>query len=473
MKRSILISSFLIVLTLFWSGCQTLSDMTVSEEERNLRRLKRGNLSDAGVYTNSFYQLEFRVPEGWTGVLNDPPEILKVMPSSKEVSQGSARKFVSINLRVMDRVEDETVEQFVEKYTSLKGYEKILERPASVYGFPSSKLLFYGKEEGKEIKISALIVLRDKMVNILECKAQKQHFDNFESKFGMCLESFKATGTDVPKPVDEKPYEAIDPATDYITYIVTPTDTLPGLAKSFLGSEERTWVIISMNESEKINAGDRLKIPRSLPYELQSGDTWQIISQKILGDPVYAEVVRDYNGKVDLATAKQIQIPLYTTETPVVGDSYVEISRRKYNDESLAQRLMEYNNLEPLDALKSVKMPIFLTDRYYVYKVQPNDSLAWIARWLTGDPNNYVRIGEVNGIEYPYRLIIGQELKIPASMVPDPTVFEKPLPKSKPTEKPASQKAPVEPTPKPAPDATSTATPTPRPISDTGMFDIE
>ncbi len=475
MRRLICTVSVLVGFALLWTGCQTFSDMTVNEEERNLRRLKRGTLSEAGLYSNLFYQFEIRIPEGWSAVIGDPPELLKVTPSSKDLSQSSARKFVNVIARVQDRLADETIEQFVERYAAARGYEKVLERPATVFGFPSIKIMFYGQEETKEIKITSLIVLREKMVNIVECRALRPLFDNFESKFGACLDSFKASGTDVPVAPPPREYSAIDPATDVITYIVTPTDTVEDLAVKFLGSKDRAGLIVSTNAIEKLNAGDRIKIPRSIPYDVNPGDTWPLISQKILEDTSYSDTIFDYNGRIDLSSATTIQIPFYTSEPPVVGDTYISIAMRKYNDQSLAQNLMEYNNMEPLESLEKIKLPIFLIQRYYVYKVQPNDSLAWIARWLTGDPNNYQQIGAFNNIEYPYRLIIGQELKIPGSMVSDPSVFEKPLPRSKPSPKPADSETPsrqpaaTKPTPEPA----NTATPTPRPINDSGLFDIE
>ncbi|MBN1879994.1 LysM peptidoglycan-binding domain-containing protein [bacterium] len=474
MKRLISMLSTLLSLAVLWTGCQTISDLTVNEEERNMRRLKRGTLSESGLYSNLFYQFELRLPEGWDGVVNDPPGLLKVTPSSKDLAQASARKFVNIQVFVLDRQKEETLDQFVERYAGSKGYERILDRPSTIFGFPSTKILFYGRDQSSEIKITALFVLREKTINVVECHALRPLFDNFESKFGACLDSFKASGTDVPAPPAEDVYPGIDPGSDVVMYIVSPTDTIESLAKRFLGSEDRSWIIIASNEFEKLNAGERIKIPRSIPYEVRPGDTWPSVAQKILEDPGYATWVSNYNGNTDLSSAKTIQIPLYTIETPGVGDTYLEIARRYYKDDYLAERLLEYNNLEPLESLEKIKLPIFLIDRYYTYRVQPNDSLAWIARWLTGDSNNYQQIAQINGIEYPYRLVIGQELKIPASLVPDPSVFDKPIPKSRPTPKPAgSEPAKSESDAKPTAAPVSTPTSTPRPINDTGLFDIE
>ncbi|HPQ40727.1 MAG TPA: hypothetical protein PLV45_10170, partial [bacterium] len=99
--------------------------------------------------------------------------------------------------------------------------------------------------------------------------------------------------------------------------------------------------------------------------------------------------------------------------------------------------------------------------------------LAWISRWLTGDAGNYRAIAEANGIEYPYRLIVGQELKVPGSLVSDPSVFDRPIPQAKP---PAPRPATKTPEPKPEGERATpvpTVTPEPIPMDDPGLFDIE
>ena len=49
-----------------------------------------------------------------------------------------------------------------------------------------------------------------------------------------------------------------------------------------------------------------------------------------------------------------------------------------------------------------------------VYTVQPGDNLSRISRHFYGDPNQYKKIAEANGIEDPDKIRVGMDLKIPA-----------------------------------------------------------
>ncbi|MCD4655704.1 LysM peptidoglycan-binding domain-containing protein, partial [bacterium] len=195
--------------------------------------------------------------------------------------------------------------------------------------------------------------------------------------------------------------------------------------------------------------------------------------QKIFGDAKYAEEIQRYNGQEAIVVGKTVYIPLYSVETPVVGETYKDIARTHYGNEVLAERLLQYNNMQPLESLEHVKLPLFFKEHHYTYHVQSSDTLAWISRWLTGDASNYRAIAEANGIDYPYRLKVGQAIKVPASLVSDPTVFDKPIPRSKrPAKKPKStpeNKVESETIKTPVP----TVTPEPQPIEDPGLFDIE
>ncbi len=49
-----------------------------------------------------------------------------------------------------------------------------------------------------------------------------------------------------------------------------------------------------------------------------------------------------------------------------------------------------------------------------VYTVQPGDNLSRISKHFYGDPNQYKKIAEANGIEDPDKIRVGMDLKIPA-----------------------------------------------------------
>ncbi|MGB3977111.1 MAG: LysM domain-containing protein [bacterium] len=463
------------ILALLWMGCKTIDGLSFRDQERNLRRQKRGTISEAGVYLNEFYEFSFRLPEGWKGKTNDPPQVLISEPSSKQVSNSKLRKNISISVQIIDLGLEEDIDDVVDRYAAERSYEKILVRPVEIAGFMSQKVLFYKQNENFSFKNLTLIVVNGEIGIVIGCSSPSSVFDNFETLFGAALDSFKSTRKDLEDLKQTEVTKTLDPALDYVSYIVSPLDTLETLAKLFLGSENRAELIAAENEIEVVKAGDRIKIPRQMPLVVSQGDSWITIALKMFNDAKYADIIKNYNSLTELTEGETIHVPFYFSETPVVGDSYIEIAKRHFNDPNLAQHVLEYNNMEPLDSLEKVKLPIAFIERIFVYKVQPNDSLAWIARWLTGDAKNYIQIAEANHIAPPYTLTVNQELKIPASLVPDPTVFDQPIPVPRPTPRPTRTQQTFEgetmpsPTRAPAP----TPTPTPRPIKDSGIFDIE
>lgn len=461
------------ILALLWMGCKTLDGFSFKDQDRNLRRQKRGTIGEAGMYVNEFYEFSFRLPEGWKGKTGDPPLILLSEPSSKQVSNSSVRKHINISAQIMDLNSEEDIDDFIERYAGTRAYEKILVRPVDIPGFEAQKVLFYKQREKIPLKMLTLMVVKDVTGIVISCTSPASVFDNFETLFGAALDSFKSTRKEPEDIKRVEPKEVTDPAIDYVNYIVSAVDTMQSLAKLFLGSEDRVYLIEEENEIEAIKAGERIKIPRRMPYIVTRGDSWRSIAVKILNDAKYEDIIKDYNYLSELKEGETIHVPLYFNKTPAIGDTYIEIAKRHFNDPNLAQRILEYNNMEPLESLEKVKLPIVFVEKMFTYKVQPNDSLAWIARWLTGDPQNYLQIAEINQIPAPYVLTINQVLKIPSSLVPDPTVFDRSIPRA--TPKPTrTQPAPAGETQRtPTPMPTPTPTPTPRSIKDTGIFDVE
>lgn len=460
----------IIVLSTMWTGCKTVTDLTKGAEERNLIRLKRGSFTEAGLYSNTYFEFEVKMPEAWTGEIDDPPDVLVVHPSSRDIAESSARKFISIITRVTRLKAGETLEDAIDRYATSRRYDPILERPSSLLGAESKKVLFYSSNENKDMKIIALFVQRGENLIVVQCEALKPLFDNVEAQFGACLESFRITGKFKPDDLTDGVLFTVDPAEDYMVHIVTTEDTPESLSLQFLGTEDRSWMIMSTNEIEKLTAGDRIKIPRFISYEVKLGDSIPLISQKILGDSKYTKEIQNYNKDIEFRAGTTVHIPLYTARPPVVGESYTDIARTHYNDEKQADHLLQYNNMEPVESLEEIKLPIIFKEKNYFYRVQSNDTLAWISRWLTGDPKNYRAIAEANNISYPYRLVVGQKLIVPARLVSDPTVFDKPIPKAK---KAAPKKKDPEPGDEPKATPVPTATPKPRPIDDPGLFDLD
>jgi LysM repeat protein len=469
MKRIFISANILVILSLFWAGCQTFGDMSKREEERQLRRLMRGSLDESGMYLNEHYQFRVRLPEGWPGDVGDPPEVLIVHPSSHHISRSSLRRQVTIRVNIWTREAGEGVIEFIERYSDVNQYEQVLQRPSMVEGFVSGRILFYAEKDGKPFRVMSLFVMKENEFVVVECSAPRDVYDNFESSFRTCLDSYESTREDLPELPDPNVTDVrSDPDAEHFDYTVAPGETLELLATLFLGHSERVWMLADLNEIDSVQAGQRILIPRTMRYEVNSRDTWRAISRRIFATGEYADTIRNFNNDIDLVAGTEVYIPLYYEETPVMGESYSDAAVRLYNDASLAKRLLDYNDLEPLGSLKKLKVPIYLKERYYIYTVQRGDSLAWIARWLTGDSSNYKQIADYNNIASPYRVIVNQQIKIPAYLVPDPGVFDRPLPR--PTPRAAT---PSTPQPTVTPRHVSTPTPTPRPITDPGIFDIE
>ena len=60
---------------------------------------------------------------------------------------------------------------------------------------------------------------------------------------------------------------------------------------------------------------------------------------------------------------------------------------------------------------------VFHVPDAFLYNVEPNDNLHWLAARFYGDARQWVRIYQANQdkVQYPSLLIIGQQLLIPAS----------------------------------------------------------
>lgn len=192
---------------------------------------------------------------------------------------------------------------------------------------------------------------------------------------------------------------------------------------------------------------------------------------------------------MELAADATIYLPLYEILQPNPDEGYTRLAERTYIDGTMVEDLTAYNNGIPLAELEYVKLPIFLMKKFYTYQVERGDSLAMIASWLTGDSRNYRAIAEANGITSPYMISLNQELKIPARLISDPDVFNRPKPKPKARPKPAEDSGD---TSSDAMESTGddameepgegeaeavevppTATPLPLPGGDIGIYDLD
>lgn len=411
-----------------------------------MKKLKRGQFSD-GTYRNEFYEFEMNIPKGWSAKTDKPPIVLTGVPPSHEIPDPAARKFIDIQARVGSRLPGEKLEEAIQRYLQSNGFEQVSVSPGFVASAESRICAATGYWKENIIRILSLVVLQEKDVVVVQCRALRPLYDNVEAQFRYCLDSFTITTKPI-RPVEPEPaLRPFDPDLDSFSYIVVEGDTIETIARRFMGNENRAWIIIQNNEIEELKPGMRLKIPRTVPYRIREADDWSGISRNVLGHGKYASWLQEYNQNLEWKIGETIFIPLYTQREAQFREGYVDIAKQVYEDVDKADFLMIYNGNRSMNELDQVKLPIFLFSQFYIYKVQKGDTLAMIAAWLTGDSQKYREIAEANNLSSPYVLSPGQELKIPAVLVPDPTV----LTRSRPRPQRPAETPPGKPTPTPRP----------------------
>ncbi len=428
-----LVMVILSILIVF-GGCQLLSPNTA---DQNLKQLKRGFISNDNTYANDYYEFKVKLPKSWKGAVGDPPQVLVCRPTSREIADGSARRLIDIKILVREVKEKETLDSVIESYKTGNGYEMVLERPGLVKDVESKRCIFYGNLKETPLKINSLFILRENKLVIIQCQAVKPLFDNVEAQFRYCMDSYLVTAKSALPTTPTPMPDPFDREFDFVNYETLEGDTAQSLAKRFMGDDRRAWIIIKTNELDALTPGISIKIPRFVSYKALASDTFESISSKFFSTGSYANLIKQYNDGIDLAPEATIFLPLYEILQPEAGEDYANLAERIYTDALKADFLQAYNNKIPLSELEYVKLPIFMMKKFYTYKVEKGDSLAMIASWLTGDSRNYRAIAEANGITSPYMISLNQELKIPARLISDPDVFNRPKPKPKPRPKPA------------------------------------
>ena len=451
----------LIIISILIAGCKTISTLPLigGKDQVDLKKLKRGTLN-SDRYINDYYEFELVTPRGWNGHVSDPPTMLTCNPSRREFRDSQARKLINISIHVRQTRADETLDQAIADFAKTKGLELLFKSKGYVKNADSCICTLAGNRSEGPIKLNVLFVLRNDYLIQVECSALRPLFENVESNFKRTMSSFINKAKPFEKVQPTAVPSEFSPKLDYFDYNVLEGDTGTYLAKKFLGNENRAWFLIKYNELEDLKPGMIIKIPRFIPYTIQSGDTYESTSKSILGKLKFANWLKIYNKGIEWAEGNTINIPLYELIETGPREGYFDVAERIFHKPEMAEYLLLYNGNQSLNLQQDVRIPIFLIDNYIKYKVQTGDSLAFIAKWLTGDSSNYKVIADVNKISRPYTLTLGQELKIPSELVPDPSVINrrpslpdppKAATKSRPKRRKARASAKPTPTPKPTP----------------------
>ncbi len=463
------------ILLLSIYSCTTITGLKSDHDKAAaIKKLKRGKIIE-GLYINEFYEFEFSVPKEWKAKIGDPPVVVRITPPATIIRDASARKLISIQALIQTKPAEQDLEAFIRDYIKRNHFEMVSKKRNYILNTDSIVCVVTGNEKGQPVRFRILFAeLKDNAMAVIRCKALGPLYDNVDAQFRLCTRTFKFTGKSLRTPTPTPNPDPFAAGNDWFPYTVQPGDTGTSIAKEFMGTEDRAWVIIQYNELEDFKQGLKLKIPRFFPYRIQPGEDAVGVAKKLLGDGKFSKWILNYNKDTQWKANASIRIPLYQYGEILPREGYVHLAKRLFNKPELADLLLTFNGNQPLSSMKYVRLPIFLLSQYYEYRVRPGDTLASIAGRLTGNSKNFKIIAEVNNIPSPYSLSANQIIKIPRRLVKDPSLLTKPAPKpkrrarakkrSKPKTKP---KAAGTPTPIP----TSTPIPPPDTVDSDGMYE--
>jgi len=135
-----------------------------------------------------------------------------------------------------------------------------------------------------------------------------------------------------------------------------------------------------------------------------SGETLLIIAKWYTGSPRNWQALARTNPELDpvhLKIGDSVRIPLHLLRTTAPMPETFVASQAKKSSVAIALDSPE----------KSV-------DRYFVHRVRwPGETLITIARWYTGDPENWQSVAQANPSLNPDHINIGDTIRIPRQLL--------------------------------------------------------
>ena len=133
------------------------------------------------------------------------------------------------------------------------------------------------------------------------------------------------------------------------THTVKDGESLTGIAKMYYGSDERYLILSEYNNipnPKKIEAGQKIIIPRSFKYKIKKGDSLAQIAKKYLDNKDRYKTLMEINAISDpkaVSIDQIIKIPAKIPYTVKKGETLAVIAEKFYGDIKKYSLIASYN----------------------------------------------------------------------------------------------------------------------------------
>jgi hypothetical protein len=150
----------------------------------------------------------------------------------------------------------------------------------------------------------------------------------------------------------------------------------------------------------------------SVTHVLSGQESLATVAQHYYGDASWADGLRRYNALdlSDPAVGTVLVVPLPSVHPVVEGDSWESLAAQYWDDTALGKSLSEWCDA-PGGELKpgqEIRIPVLLP-----HGLLEGESLATLSRRLTGGPYMAEALAELNRVDEPRRLAVGQVVRVP------------------------------------------------------------
>lgn len=143
------------------------------------------------------------------------------------------------------------------------------------------------------------------------------------------------------------------------------SESIDTMAKRYYGA---TWKVVyllarnNLGSEDAVKSGDHLVVPAAWLYRVRRGDSLAGIAKRFLGGQERYKAIMQFNSlksTTDLAAGSNLLMPFHLRHVIKKGETYSQVSRLYYRTTRLAELLAEYNGNAELHPGRSVVVPIF------------------------------------------------------------------------------------------------------------------